>query len=97
VWGGPRTRGIEAVIGAGIGAGLGAAGGELASAGGKSHIVSSGAVAAVFALLGAGLGALIGVAIPPGEHWNEKPRSSYRIGFAPRLDHGLDVAVAWDF
>jgi hypothetical protein len=94
---GPRSRGVDAAIGAGLGAALGAAGGELASTGGKSHIVSSGAVAAVCALLGAGVGALIGVAIPPGERWNEKPASRYRVGFAPRLDHGLDVAVAWDF
>jgi hypothetical protein len=81
---GPRSRGVDAVIGAGIGAGLGAAGGELASGSGQGHIVSRGAVAGICALLGAGLGALIGV-------------SRYRVGFAPRLDHGLDVAVAWDF
>jgi|HubBroStandDraft_1064217.scaffolds.fasta_scaffold372531_2 hypothetical protein len=94
---GPRSRGVDAAIGAGIGAGLGAAGGELASGTGKGHIVSRDAVAGIFALLGAGVGALIGVAVPPGEHWNEKPASRYRVGFAPRLDHGLDVALAWDF
>jgi hypothetical protein len=94
---GPRSRAVDAAIGAGIGAALGAAGGELASAGEKNHLVSNGEVAAVCALLGAGLGALIGVAVPPGERWSKKPASRYRVGFAPRLDHGLDVAVAWDF
>jgi hypothetical protein len=94
---GPRSRGVDAAIGAGIGASIGAAGGALASGSEKSHIVSSGEVAAVCALLGAGLGALIGATIPPGEHWNEMAASRYRVGFAPRLDHGLNLAVAWNF
>lgn len=94
---GPRSRGVDAAIGAGIGAGLGAAGGELSSGSGQGHIVSRGAVVGICALLGAGLGALIGVAVPPGERWHEEPVSRYRVGFAPRLDHGLDVAVAWGF
>lgn len=94
---GPRSRGVDAAIGAGIGAGIGAAGGALAGSGGHSHVVSSGEVAAVCALLGAGLGALIGVATPPGERWKEMSAPRYRVGFAPRLDHGVDLAVAWQF
>jgi hypothetical protein len=43
------------------------------------------------------LGAAIGAAIPPGEHWNEIPAVRYRVGFAPRLDHGLNVAIAGQF
>jgi hypothetical protein len=95
---GPRSRGVDAAIGAGIGAGIGAAGGALAAGSGRSHIVSSGEVAAVCALFGAGLGALVGAAIPPGEHWNKVRAGSLpRVSFAPRLDHGLDLAVAWSF
>jgi hypothetical protein len=91
---GPRSRGVDAAIGAGIGAGIGAASGAL---GGKGYIVSTGAAAGICAVLGAGLGALIGAAIPPGEHWNEIPSTRYRVGFAPRPDHGLNLAVALNF
>ncbi len=94
---GPRSRGVDAAIGAGIGAAIGAAGGALAGGSQNSHLVSSGEVAAVCAVLGAGLGALIGATIPPGERWNEMAASRYRVSFVPRLDHGLDLAVAWDF
>jgi hypothetical protein len=94
---GPRSRGVDAAIGAGIGAGLGAAGCALGNGSGQGHIVSTGAVAGICALFGAGLGALIGVAIPPGEHWKEISASRYQVSFAPRLDHGLDLAVAWKF
>ena len=94
---GPRSRGVDAAIGAGIGAGIGAAGGALTNGSGSGHIVSTGAVAGFCALLGAGLGALIGAAIPPGEHWKEVSASRYRVGFAPRLDHGLDMAAVWQF
>jgi len=45
----------------------------------------------------AAIGAVIGAAMPPGEHWNEMPATRYRVGFAPRLDHGLNLAVAWNF
>jgi hypothetical protein len=94
---GARSRGVDTAIGAGIGAAIGAAGGALAAGNGKGHIVSRGEAAGIFALLGAGLGALIGAAIPPGERWHEVPVSRYRVSFAPRLDHGLDVAVALNF
>ena len=94
---GPRSRGVDAAIGAGIGALIGAAGGALAGGSQNSHIVSNGEVAAVCAVLGAGLGALIGVAIPPGERWNQLAATRYRVSFVPRLDHGLDFAVAWTF
>jgi hypothetical protein len=94
---GPRSRGVDAAIGAGIGAVVGAAGGALANSSGRGHIVSGGEVAGVCALLGAGVGALIGVAIPPGEHWKEISVTRYRVSFAPRLDHGADLAVAWKF
>jgi hypothetical protein len=94
---GPRPRGVDAAIGAGIGAIIGAAGGALANGSGRGHIVSGGEVAGVCALLGAGLGALIGAAIPPGEHWREMSATRYRVSFAPRLDHGADLAIAWKF
>jgi hypothetical protein len=95
---GARSRGTDAAIGAGVGALMGAASGALANgSSGGGHIVSSGAVAGFCALIGAGVGALIGVAIPPGEHWREISTSHYRVGFTPRLDHGLDLAVAWNF
>jgi hypothetical protein len=94
---GPRSRGIDAAIGAGIGAGIGAAGGALTNSGGHDHFVSTGAVVGFCAVLGAGLGALIGVAIPPGERCKEMSATRYRISFAPRLDHGADLAVALKF
>ena len=90
---GPRSRGVDAAIGAGIGA----VGGALSNGSGNGHIVSTGAVAGFCALVGAGLGALIGAAIPPGEHWKEMSATRYRVGFAPRLDHGLDLAAVWQF
>jgi hypothetical protein len=94
---GPRSRGVDAAIGGVIGAGIGAAGCAAGNGSGQGHIVSTGAVAGVCALLGGGLGALIGALIPPGEHWKEISASRYRVSFAPRLDHGADLAVAWKF
>jgi hypothetical protein len=94
---GPGSRGVDAGIGAVIGAGVGAAGGALANDSGRGHVVSGGEVAGICALLGAGLGALIGAAIPPGEHWKEMSATRYRVSFAPRLDHGLDLTVARQF
>jgi hypothetical protein len=95
---GPRSRGVDAAIGAGIGVVVGAAGGAGASSGNHgSQIVSGGAVVGVFAVIGAGVGALIGAAIPPGEHWKPIAPNRYQISFAPTLDHGLDLAVAWRF
>jgi hypothetical protein len=94
---GPRSRGVDSAIGAGIGAAVGAAGCALGNGSGQGHIVSTGAVAGVCALLGGGLGALIGAIIPPGEHWKEIVATRYRVSFAPRLDHGADLAVAWKF
>jgi hypothetical protein len=97
VSGGSRSRGIDAAIGAGIGTGIGAAGCALAHGSGRGHIVSTGEAAGVCALFGAGLGALIGVAIPPVERWKEMSATRYQVSFAPRLDHGLDLAVVWQF
>ena len=94
---GPRSRGVDAAIGAVIGAGFAAAGCAHENSSGQGHIVSTGGVAGVCALFGAGIGAGIGVAIPPGEHWKAISKGSYRIGLAPRLDHGLDLAAAWKF
>src|ERR1700679_1059726 len=64
---GPRSRGVDSAIGAGIGAAAGAAGCALGNGSGQGHIVSTGAVAGICALLGGGLGALIGAVIPPGD------------------------------
>ena len=96
---GPRSRGVDSTIGAGIGAAVGAAGCAAGNGGGQNDVVriSTGAVAAFCALLGGGLGALIGALIPPGEHWKEIAATRYRVSFAPRLDHGADLAVAWKF
>jgi hypothetical protein len=94
---GPLSRGVDAAIGAGIGAAIAAAGCALSNGSGRGHIVSTGAVAGACALFGAGLGALIGVAIPPGEHWKQMSETRYQVGFAPRLDHGINLAVAWHF
>jgi len=94
---GPRSRGVDAAIGGVIGAGAGAAGCALASGSGRGQIVSTGAVAGACAVLGGALGALIGVVIPPGEHWKQISTSRYRVSVAPRLDHGMDMAIAWKF
>jgi hypothetical protein len=94
---GPRSRGVDAAIGGVIGAGIGAAGCAAGNGSGQGHIVSTGAVAGVCALFGGGLGALIGALIPPGEHWKEIAAPRYRVSFAPRLDHGADLALAWKF
>jgi len=91
---GPRSRGVDS---AGIGAAVGAAGCAAGNGSGSGHIVSTGAVAGICALFGGGLGALIGALIPPGEHWKEVSATRYRVTFAPRLDHGADLAVAWKF
>jgi hypothetical protein len=96
---GPRSRGVDAAIGGVIGAGIGAGGCALGNGSGQNDVVriSTGAVAGVCAVFGAGLGALIGAVIPPGERWKEISATRYRISFAPRLDHGLDLAAAWKF
>jgi hypothetical protein len=96
---GPRSRGVDSAIGAGIGAAVGAAGCALGNGGGQNDVVriSTGAVAGVCAVFGAGLGALIGAVIPPGEHWKAISATRYRFSFAPRLDRGADLAVAWKF
>ena len=92
---GRRSRWVDAAIGAGIAA----AGSALACSAGetKHSIVNNTDITAGCALAGALLGAAIGAAIPPGEHWNAMPATRYRIGFAPRLDHGLNLAIAWIF
>jgi hypothetical protein len=96
---GPRSRGVDSAIGAGIGAAVGAAGCALGNGGGQNDVVriNTGAVAGVCAVFGAALGALIGAVIPPGEHWKAISATRYRFSFAPRLDHGADLAVAWRF
>ncbi len=94
---GPRSRGVDAAIGAGIGAGVGLAVGAAAGSNQKGQIVSGDAVAGACALFGALIGGVIGVSVPPGERWNEMPATRYRVGFAPRPDHGLDMAIAWRF
>ena len=94
---GPRSRGVDATIGGVIGAGIAAAACAAWNRSGQGHFVSTGAVAGVCALFGSGIGAIIGVAIPPGEHWKEISAPRYRVSFAPRLDHGLDMVVAWKF
>ena len=92
---GRLSRWLDAAIGAGIGA----AGSALACSANetKHSIVNNTDVTVGCALAGALLGLGIGAAISPGEKWNEMPATHYRIGFAPRLDHGLNFAVAWNF
>jgi len=94
---GPRSRGVDAAIGAGIGAGVGLAVGAAAGSNQKGQIVSGEAVAGACALFGALVGTVIGAVVPPGERWKEMPATRYRVGFAPRPDHGLDMAIAWRF
>jgi hypothetical protein len=94
---GPRSRGVDATIGGVIGAGIAAAACAAWNRSGQGHLVSTGEVAGVCALFGSGVGAIIGVAVPPGERWKEMSATRYRVSFAPRLDHGLDMAVAWKF
>jgi hypothetical protein len=93
---GPHSRGVYSAIAGVIGAGIGAVGCAHANSG-QGHIVSTGEVAGVCALFAGGLGALIGAVIPPGERWKEMSATRYRVSFAPRLDHGLDLAVAWKY
>ncbi|MGP0083292.1 MAG: hypothetical protein ACLP0B_06670 [Steroidobacteraceae bacterium] len=92
---GRRSRWVDAAIGAGIGAAASAL--ACSASESKNSIVNNTDVTAGCALVGGLLGASIGAAIPPGEHWNEMPSTRYRVGFAPRLDHGLNMAVAWRF
>jgi hypothetical protein len=97
VSGGRRSRGVDAAIAGLIGAAISAAGCALSNGSGQGHIVTTGEVAAFCAVVGGSLGALIGVAIPPGERWKEGSTTRYRFSFAPRLDHGLDLAAVWKF
>jgi hypothetical protein len=92
---GRGSRWLDAAIGGAIGA----AGSALACSAGetKNSIVPNSEVTGSCAVLGAALGALIGAIIPPREHWNEMPATRYRLSFAPRLDHGLDLALASNF
>ena len=92
---GRRSRWVDAAIGAGIGAVASAL--ACSSSENQHSIVSNTDVTAGCALAGGLLGAAIGAAIPPGEHWSEMPATRYRIDFAPSLDHGLNLAVAWNF
>jgi hypothetical protein len=91
------SRGVDSALGAVIGAIVGAVGCAVANGSGHGHIVSTGSVAGVCALIVGGLGAGIGAAIPPRERWKEISGTRYRVSFAPRLDHGMDAAVAWKF
>jgi hypothetical protein len=90
---GPRSRGTDALIGLGIGAIAGALVANNQTAG----IVGRGTVDALVAAIGAGLGALIGVAIPPGEHWKPTTAFRARVSLAPRIDHGVGLTVAVGF
>jgi hypothetical protein len=94
---GPRSRGVDATIGGVIGAGIAAAACAAWNRSGQGHLVSSGEVAGVCAVFGSGIGAIIGVAVPPGERWKEMSATRYRVSFAPRLDHGADLAIVWKF
>ncbi len=97
---GSQSRGVDAAIGTAIGAGVGAIVGAVAGSNQNNNQVvriSTAADAGIVALFGALIGAVIGAAVPPGERWGEMPATRYRIGFAPRLDHGLNLAVAWQF
>jgi hypothetical protein len=94
---GTRSRGVDALIGAGIGAVVGAATGAVAGSNKKGQIVNGDALAAASVLLGSAVGAVIGVAIPPGDRWEEIPAARHRLGLAARLDRGLDLAFAWRF
>lgn len=90
-------RGVHAAIGAVVGAAIGAVTCAVWNGSGQGHIVSTGDVAGICAIIAGGLGAGIGAAVPPGERWKAVPTRRYRVSFSPRLDHGADFAVAWKY
>jgi hypothetical protein len=94
---GQGLRGVHAAIGAIVGAAIGAVACAALNGSGQGHIVSTGDIAGICAIIAGGLGAGIGAAVPPGERWKAVPTRRYRVSFAPRLDHGADFAVAWKY
>ena len=93
---GLRSRWTDAAIGALIG-GAGLALACSSANRPKNSIVGDREVTGTCALVGLAVGTLVGAAMPPGERWDAIPATRYRVGFAPRLDHGLNLAVAWRF
>ena len=81
---GRRSRGKGALIGAGVGAGVGALVG-LASGDDPPGFLafSAEAKATLAAIVLAPIGALIGLAIPPTERWNEVTTDRIRLSLAP--------------
>lgn len=86
-------------VGAAIGGAIGIAGTALACRAHETNnsFVPNREVTGACAAVGAAVGAFVGAIIPPGEHWNAMPETRYRVGLAPRPDHGLDLAIAWKF
>ena len=86
---------------AGIGAAVGALGGAIAGGNNKSTLFHSdyttNEAATQGGVVGAAVGAVIGALIPPGERWTRAEGSSYRISFAPRLEHGVGLSFAVGF
>jgi hypothetical protein len=86
---------------AGIGAAAGALGGAIAGGNNKSTLFhgdyTTNEAATQGGVVGAAAGAVIGALIPPGERWTRAEGSSYRISFAPRLEHGVGFSFAVGF
>jgi hypothetical protein len=86
---------------AGIGAAAGALGGAIAGGNHKSTLFhgdyTTNEAATQGGVIGAAAGAVIGALIPPGERWTRAEASSFRVSFAPRLDHGVGLSFAVGF
>ena len=95
---GRKSRGRGALVGAGIGVGAGVVGG-FAHGSDPPGLVSFNAsfYAFGYGILGAAAGALIGLAITPGERWEELPSTRFRVSVAPVRGHGLGVFLTLAF
>ena len=96
---GRRSRGKGALIGAGVGVGAGIVIG-LASGSdpqGTFLAFSAGDKALIYAIVLAPIGALIGLAVPPAERWEEKRLDRIRLSVYPVRGRGLGVSLAFGF
>jgi len=98
---GRHSRGRGALLGAAIGAGAGAVIGAVAGAasGDDEGDEAYGAVAgaSVTAVLLGSLGAVVGLAVPPSEKWQELPLDHVRLTLSPVRGRGLAVSLGFVF
>ncbi len=96
---GRRSRGRNALIGAGIGLGMGALLG-LAHGGDDPEMwiaYSAGEYALMFAALGAPAGALVGAAVPPRERWRELPLPAVQLTRGRRRSIAVAITLPLSF